>query len=121
MNQTDFGLIRNFTADAAIGVRRIVAFAAVPGRISEATAANVPPVGVTGIIGAAAAGERVDVYMDGNREVIAGGAFAQGDPVCADDQGRAIKCEAGWAVGIALEASSGEGQIVTFTISRTHL
>ena len=123
MNSTDLGSVKNFTSAGAIAKRRFVAFAASEDKVEQAASAAKAVIGVTGIVGTVAGDERIDVYMSGNREVEAGGAFAQGDYICADAQGRAVLCAPGagvtaHAAGVALAASGAAGQIVPFTINR---
>lgn len=91
MNLNSMGLVKNLTVSAAIEAYRIVAFGAAVETIMQASAASDLLVGVTGVVGAVAADERVDVYMDGVRTVEFGGDFEAGDPLMADADGKAIK------------------------------
>lgn len=123
MNRNDHGLVKAFTAAGAIAKRRIVTFSGTDGKVQQAASAAAAPVGVTGIVGAVAADEVLDILMDGNRDVEAGAAFAQGVPVCADAQGRVIQCApaegvSAYAIGIALAPSGAAGQIVPISINR---
>jgi len=86
----EFGLIKNMTASAAILPRRIVKFTATEGEVAEAAANTDLLLGVTGPRGAAAIGDRVDVYLDGIRDVEFGGVVTQGDFVTSDASGKAI-------------------------------
>ena len=126
MNRNEFGLVKNFTSAGAIGIRRCVAFDVVEGQVRQGAAAADKLVGVTGIIGTLAAGERIDVLMDGNRALEAGGAFAQGDYLVSDAQGRVVLAAPGagvtvYTIGQALEASGAVGQIVTVHITKIAL
>lgn len=123
MNRNDHGLVKAITAAGAIAKRRIVTFSGTEGKVQQAASAAAIPVGVTGIVGAVAADEVLDILMDGNREIEAGAAFSQGDPICADAQGRAILCAPGsgvvaHAIGFALAPSGAAGQIVPISINR---
>lgn len=87
----DIGLIKNFTAAGAILPRHIVKFAAAAGQVETAAAATDAVLGVTGVRGAALAGDRIDVVLDGIADVVFGGAIAQGDLVTTDATGAALK------------------------------
>lgn len=106
--QQDVGLIKNFISDGLIEKRRLVSFGSKEGHIKRA-AVGEKLVGVTGIRGAKAAGERIDACLDQIRTVEYGGAVAYGDPLTADAQGRAVKAAPGngvkiWIIGFAMEA-----------------
>ena len=123
MNANDHGLVKNLTASGAIGVRRLVAFDAAEGKVKQAAAATDKVVGVSGISGALADGERIDVLMDRNRTIEAGGPFAQGDWLVSDAQGRVVGAAPGagvthYSIGQALEPSSGAGQLVSVHINK---
>lgn len=91
MNRNEFGLVRNFVSAGAIKPRRVVAFAAGEGQVETAVSATAKPlIGVTGVIGAVAAGERVDVHLGDVQTVEAGAAFAQGVDLTVDAEGRVI-------------------------------
>lgn len=123
MNRTVLGLTRNFSSAAAVISRRIVIFAAAEGKVQQAASATaVPFVGVTGITGATAADQRLDVHLDGVRQIEAGGAFAQGVDLTSDAEGRCIAAAPGAnathrIIGQALEASLGVGQFVAARIA----
>lgn len=84
------GLIKNYTAEAAIGAYRIVKFGAADGGVLIATAAGDKIVGVNDRMAAAAAGDRIDVVRTGIAEVEYGAAVAAGDLLMSDASGRAI-------------------------------
>lgn len=86
----DLGLIKNQTAAAAIAAYRIVEFAAAAGVVQTATASTDMLLGVTGPKGADAAGDRIDVCLDGIRDVEFGGVVTQGAFVTADANGKAV-------------------------------
>jgi hypothetical protein len=123
MNRNEFGLIKNFTAAAAIKPRRVVAFATAEGQVEVAVSATAKPfVGVTGVVGAVAAGERIDVYLDGVRDLEAGAAFAQGVDLTVDNQGRVVAAAPAATatsriIGQALGLSTAAGQLVPVRIA----
>lgn len=84
------GLIKNYTAEAAIAAYRIVKFGAADGGILQAAAATDKLVGVTDRLAAAVAGDRIDIVRNGIAEVEYGGNVAAGDLLTADASGRAI-------------------------------
>lgn len=83
------GLIKNFTAPAAIAARTIVKFGAADNAVATAAAAADLLIGVTGEV-PAAAGERCDVHLGGIVEVRYGGNVARGNLLTSDATGRAI-------------------------------
>ena len=123
MNANDHGLLKNLTAAGLINPRRLIAFDAVEGKVKQAAAATDKVVGCSGISGAAADGERIDVLMDRNRTIEAGAAFAQGDWLVSDAAGRVVGSAPGagvthYAIGQALEPASGAGQLVSVHINK---
>ena len=111
------GLIKNFTASAAIAAKRIVTLAA-GGSVSQAASGTANNVGVAEL--ACASGSRVDVVMSGIVEVEAGGSITCGDYVTADSNGKAVAAESTDAVlGVALDtASSGDYVDVMISLGR---
>jgi hypothetical protein len=85
----DFGLVKNFTANGTINKNRVVAIGASEGEAVQATGNNTF-IGVSGVRGAAAAGDRVDVYMDEIRNIEFGGNVSYGDWLTSDADGKAI-------------------------------
>ncbi|MDV7340979.1 DUF2190 family protein [Terasakiella sp. A23] len=88
---SDFGLIKGRTADGAIPQNRIVKHGSADGNVALATTATDSFDGVSGIRGADAQGDRIDIYKDGIRPLEYGGTVAAGDPLTSDATGRAIK------------------------------
>lgn len=84
------GLIKNYSAEAAIAAYRIVKFGAADGGVLQSAAAADKHIGVTDRIPAAASGDRIDVTRTGIAEVEYGGNVAAGDQLTADASGRAI-------------------------------
>lgn len=79
-----------FTAGAAILPRRFVKFSA-DRTVIQATAATDLIIGVSDSLGAAAAGDRVEVYQLGTHvEVVAGGNIARGVEITSDANGKAV-------------------------------
>ena len=102
MNPT---LIKNYVADGAVPGRTIVVAGSADGRISAASGAAVPLKGISERLDAPD-GRRFDVVRAGLAEVTYGGAVADGDPLTADAQGRAVKAEPApganvWIIGFA--------------------
>lgn len=83
------GLIKHFTAAAAIAPWRIVAFNG-SGAAAQAAAATDRLFGVSDSPGASA-GQGCDVILSDLAEVEYGGTVAAGDPLTADADGKAIK------------------------------
>ena len=126
-------LIKNYTAAAAVTVRRLVRFDATSPNpnVQHATAATDSIVGVslmsgdsqpTGTPGIFAIGNRVDVVLLGAAEVEAGAAFSAGALLTADGTGRAIVAAPGLAVnnrivGIALQPAGAAGDIVQINVN----
>lgn len=83
------GLIKTFTAGAAIAARRIVTFDGTDdGEVIQAAAATGLLIGVSDL--SAASGERVDVVLSGVAVVEYGGNVTQGALLTADADGKAI-------------------------------
>lgn len=79
-----------FTAGAAILPRRFVKFSA-DRTVIQATAATDAIIGVSDSLGAAAAGDRVDIYQAGTQlEVVAGGNITRGAEITSDANGKAV-------------------------------
>ncbi|WP_210188134.1 capsid cement protein, partial [Bosea sp. CRIB-10] len=118
VNRNEFGPVKNFTAAGAIKPRRVVAFAATEGQVETAASPTAKTlIGVTGVIGAVAAGERVDVYFGDVQTVEAGAAFAQGARLTVDAEGRVIAAAPAATVtqqiiGTAFGVSTALGELV---------
>ncbi|WP_019500836.1 DUF2190 family protein [Pseudanabaena sp. PCC 6802] len=84
------GLAKNFTAEGAIPRYRIFKFGSADGSVVLATAATDALIGVTGILGADAVGDRVDGYLNGLQKVEYGGTITRGALLTSDAQGRAV-------------------------------
>ena len=72
---------------------------------------------MTGQVGAAGAGERLDAYLDGVRDLEAGAAFGQGVPLTVDNQGRVIASAPAantthQVIGKSLGRSTAAGELV---------
>ena len=94
------GLVKNFVAAAAIAKYRIVSFGASEGQVVQSTS-DAGVLGVTGPRGAAAAGDRIDIYLSEIRDVEFGAPVTFGDYVTADATGRAVKAAPG--AGVKME------------------
>ena len=104
----NFGFIKNYTADGVIEKNRLVTFGAEEGHMARAGVGDAL-IGTSGIRGAAAAGDRIDVYHDQIRPIEYGGVVAYGDPLTSDASGRAIVAAPGAGtsvpiIGHAMEA-----------------
>ncbi|MBE9102767.1 capsid cement protein [Vacuolonema iberomarrocanum] len=89
MSIRDYGHVRNYEADGAIGAYRIFKPGTAEGQIAAAAAATEPLLGVTTDIDAAD-GERVDGVRSGFAPVIYGGNVAVGDWLTSDANGAAV-------------------------------
>lgn len=122
MNRNEFGLVKNFTSAGAIKPRRIVAFAAAEGRVETAVSPTAKPlIGVSGVIGAVAADERIDVYLGDVQLIEAGGVFGQGVRLTSDAEGRVVAAAPAATVtqhiiGLSLGPSTALGELVPVRI-----
>lgn len=97
----------NHAAAGAIPSYRIVKGTATEATVALAAADTDKFVGVSGIVSADAAGDRIDVEMLGVAPVQYGGAVAYGDFLTSDATGRAIVALAGdRVIGVAQEAGA---------------
>jgi hypothetical protein len=98
------GLTKTLLAAAAIGANLIVKFTATD-TVGAAAASTDKLVGVSDL-GADAAGDRVDVILDGIALVKAGGTVAAGDLVTANASGQAVATTtaADRYIGVAMDA-----------------
>jgi hypothetical protein len=113
-------LIKNRIASGAVGAYLIVKPGATAGTAAQAAAATDKVIGVTTDV-AAADGERMDVIHLGEGKVVAGAAFADGDQLMSDANGRAITAAAAAGanvrtIGYAREAASAAGDICEMTV-----
>lgn len=83
-------LIQSRVAAAAIAAFTIAAVNGIAGQARQASAATDKLLGVTNDMGAASAGQMVDITEAGLADVRAGGSFADGDPLTADANGKAV-------------------------------
>lgn len=83
-------IIKNFVAAAAVTHRALVKFTANDGEVTLATATTDLIAGVVDYPGGAAIGDRVDVLLFGEAEVVAGGTIAPGAFVTAGAAGVAV-------------------------------
>lgn len=83
-------LTENFEAEAAIAKYRICKYGTGGEQAAQAAASTDLMFGISDSLGAAAAGDRVDVHTAGIVDVEYGGAVSKGDPLTADAQGRAV-------------------------------
>lgn len=83
-------LIKNFTAEAAVALYRIVKFGAADGKVLQAAAAGDAMFGVSIQPGGAAIDARCDVAVAGIADVEYGGNVTRGDALTADANGKAV-------------------------------
>ncbi len=97
------GLVKSFTAGAAITAGRIVKFGALDGVVAHAAAAADFLVGVADYD--AVSGARVDVILTGAAEVVLGATVVRGALLTADANGRAVTAAAGnRIIGVAMQS-----------------
>lgn len=84
------GLIRNFNAGAPVAPYRIVKFGASDQEAIQAAAATDNSIGLSDQLGAAKAGDPLDVIRSGLGEVEFGGNVTRGDWLTADADGKAV-------------------------------
>ncbi|MDH5298672.1 MAG: DUF2190 family protein [Desulfobulbaceae bacterium] len=84
-------LTENFDAEAAVNPFRLVKPGTADGQVVHGAAATDAVFGVSDSLGAAAAGDRVDIHTAGVADVEYGGTVAAGDPLTADANGKAVK------------------------------
>ncbi|MDR0966663.1 MAG: DUF2190 family protein [Myxococcales bacterium] len=89
----------------------LVALGSAPHTAKQATSAD-KPIGVCIQPFESAEGDRVDVLCIGTADVLAGAAVAIGQPITADDEGRAVPVTSGYAVGWAITASTAADQFI---------
>lgn len=115
--------VRSRVAAGAIAPFTIAAATGAANAARQAAAATDRTLGVVDEVGAAQAGQTVDIQMGGYADVRAGGAFADGDPLTADANGRAVlatKPGAGvtvFVVGFARQAAVADGDVVPMLVS----
>lgn len=107
-------LFKNFQAGAELAPYRIVTVDA-DMLATQATAATHALIGTSDGLGKQPNGT-VDVAMSDIPEVESGAAIAVGDPLTADDEGRAVKATANGQhiIGLAFAAASGAGEIIDY-------
>lgn len=114
------GLIKNFTAGAAIAAYRIVRLSAAD-TVVQAAAVSEAMMGVCMDV-APASGERVDIVMDGIALVEAGAAIALTALVTSDATGRGVAAAPAAGtnnriIGIPLDAAVAAGDIIRVKLS----
>lgn len=115
------GLIKRYTAGAAIAACRIVKFDSSDGVVIQAAAATDLSIGVSVENVPADSGEGVDIIHNGIAYVEAAGVIARGGEVTSDSVGRAVAAApAGGTnnriIGIAL-VTSAAGDIIPVLIA----
>lgn len=106
MSVRDYGHVRNYVADGAIGKYRIFKPGSAEGEIAIATASTDKLMGVTTDIDAAD-GERVDGARSGFAPVFYGGTVAVGDWLTANASGAAVATTTAGAIVIGRAEVAG--------------
>jgi hypothetical protein len=83
-------LTKNYDAGAAVPIYSLVKFGANDYTVIPATAVSDRIIGVADILGAEAAGERLDVNRAGIVPVVYGGTVTRGDKLTSNATGQAI-------------------------------
>jgi hypothetical protein len=96
MSTRNTGLVKTFTAGAAINPARLVKFGADDQTVLQGAAGSDLVFGVSDAppLPAAATGERVDVVFTGIQPVTYGGTVTRGEKLMSDSSGRAITATA---------------------------
>ncbi len=107
---------KGFTAQAAIGAKRIVKFGSADHQVVLAAGATDLLIGVSDLAGDA--GDTVDVALGEFHEVVLGGTVTRGQPLTSDANGAAVAAApaAGtnaFTIGFAL-VSGVAGDIITY-------
>lgn len=115
------GLITNFNAGAEVLPYRIVKFGSSDKTAVQAAAATDASIGVADQMGAASAGDPLDVIRSGIAEVEFGGNVTRGQPLTSDADGKAVAAApaAGASVRIIghAEVSGVDGDIGSVHLS----
>lgn len=99
-------LVKNYAAGGAIGPNLIVKWGSADYTVVAAAAATDHPVGVTRAGITTASGEQVDVVVNGEYEIKAGGTIARGDPLTSDASGQALAATTGqYMIGFAKKSA----------------
>jgi hypothetical protein len=119
------GLIKTFYSTAAITKHRLVIPGSADNTCTEASAATGLLIGVCADLGAGAAGEPVDIILDGIANVEYGGDVTRGQLLTSDGSGRAITATASAGaniriVGVAM-VSGAVGDIGSVKLSQGSL
>lgn len=104
------------TAGAAISAYRFVKPGSADGQVLVAAAATDAIIGVSGQVGAAAAGESIDICLVGIAEVVCGGNVTRGNSLTADSTGRAVVASTGNIIGGKALMSGVENDIIPILV-----
>lgn len=89
MSGSTQGLIKGFTAGAAISKRRIVKIGAADGKVIQAAAATDALFGISDVLDKAT-DQTIDVLLDGIAELELAGTVARGAQITSDSVGRGV-------------------------------
>lgn len=108
-------------SDSAFALGPFVAVAFTEGKVCRCDDSLIPfGISITETNDNIAAGEDVYIQIKDISVWKTGGAFAMGDALACDAEGRAIKAVTGkFILGFALEESAGENQMIRVQISKS--
>lgn len=105
-------LIKTFNASGAISKLLLCTLAATAGVVEQATNASTNLIGIADPGGDVADGERIEVITHGFSEVVYGGNIANGDPITADANGKAVKAAPAAGVQVPIIGFAvGDGEL----------
>lgn len=113
-------MIKSYLAGGAIPAYTAVKFDVVAGQVVAAAAAADKVIGVTMEV-PAVAGERVDVMHMGEGKVVAGAAYAAGDPLVANAAGQAITAAPAAGANVRLIGFAREAAVALNDICEVHV
>lgn len=117
MTMRNTGLVKTFIAATAIARYSVVKLDSAKDSVALATSAGDRFVGVSAEPADVAAGDRVDIILDGIVEVRAGATVTKGIDVTANAAGRVIAAQAGdEVVGWTTEAANADGDIISIRL-----
>ena len=109
--------IQNYIAGAAIAQYVFVQFDSADHTVIQAAAADDLIIGISNILGAAAATDRVDVIKAGRAKLKLAGTVTRGAFITSDTIGEGVAAAAGEQYGAIAEQSGVDGDIIEVTIA----
>ncbi|WP_321392819.1 hypothetical protein [Emcibacter sp.] len=114
-------LVKSYDAEGAIAAYRFAKTGSAEGTVVQATAAAATIKGITQLVTAKAAGDRVDLVMAGIAEIEYGAAVSDGDPLTSDADGKAVPATTGQPVFAKALVDGVAGDIVDTFIAPSTL